>query len=799
MMSESHPHNMNKSSARRKGQTLAEFAISLPILLLLLFGVLEFGRLFQSWVTIQNSARSAARYAITGAYNDQRYDIDTLVPCTEASYSLTLDNIVVPLYDSDTSDGTSPSYTVQTFRPTTADTGSIEYTESEYLYATWYGVEDCYPDDESLQQRRDILRLATVYDEARRGAAGLLLDESLTGNAGKEDLESFLYDSWANPNPGYGQRAWFNMVMCSARQRVYQTDLTEIFNNPEDQNSQSAATRNDATRRFWTADTGMDPRFPYGACVLKERPKETITVPNPPRIPSNYDIPWQDAGGAGERITILVTYNHPLITPLGLASYVTLQARRSAVNESFRVTNAERALGPSGVGAPSFASPTPIPDTETPTSTSTPSATPTHTMTPTSTVTPTPGPFSCTDLIVNRVTFNFNEVFVEVTNNNPQPTELLSSWLVWNPGKVQSSFPGAYIGFMALNEEVYWTGQIATSPVDSANDGNFLVNSYRVVNGGTVARWKAVVINGPQVLGNYQEQWDLTGSFFVFSNPNGANCTVNLTLPPPPPPTATQPGNFTASPTFTPDCASSTVRVEFVSFDPQGDVRLRVVNNRPVVSTLLGFTINWGSTQIRLLKVVAGGNNANDLPQFGGTGVIVWQNFSNGAYPPPVASNNGGQGQWVTNFSFPPNSSTFLHLDFTGVGASSLAAFGIHPSTFNGTNFTISCGVVTNNTTVPGGTGGPGGPGGPGNPPTPSSGTIFLSDVPTPVATVTRTNTPVPGPTRTFTPIPTPPPSPTPGPSRTPTATWTVSPTPRATSTPTITPEIIGGIGGGDG
>ena len=67
MSTEDHQISRNSSDARRRGQTLAEFAISLPILLLLLFGILEFGRLFQSWVTIQNAARTAARYAITGA------------------------------------------------------------------------------------------------------------------------------------------------------------------------------------------------------------------------------------------------------------------------------------------------------------------------------------------------------------------------------------------------------------------------------------------------------------------------------------------------------------------------------------------------------------------------------------------------------------------------------------------------------------------------------------------------------------------------------------------------------------
>src|SRR3954452_13834669 len=82
---------------RRTGQTLAEFAITLPILLLLLFGIIEFGRIFQAWVTLQNSARAAARYATTGVYNTDKFklnlnvydssdatwhgDIDSIVPC----------------------------------------------------------------------------------------------------------------------------------------------------------------------------------------------------------------------------------------------------------------------------------------------------------------------------------------------------------------------------------------------------------------------------------------------------------------------------------------------------------------------------------------------------------------------------------------------------------------------------------------------------------------------------------------------------------------------------------------------
>lgn len=82
----------------RKGQALAEFALTAPLLLLLIFGIIEFGRAFQSWVTIQNSARAAARIASVGAVNwdifidpdtsdplDQQEILDFYVPCVGAS------------------------------------------------------------------------------------------------------------------------------------------------------------------------------------------------------------------------------------------------------------------------------------------------------------------------------------------------------------------------------------------------------------------------------------------------------------------------------------------------------------------------------------------------------------------------------------------------------------------------------------------------------------------------------------------------------------------------------------------
>lgn len=47
----------------QRGQTTTEFAIVLPILCLLLFGVIQFGILFNNWVTLTDAVRAGARKA----------------------------------------------------------------------------------------------------------------------------------------------------------------------------------------------------------------------------------------------------------------------------------------------------------------------------------------------------------------------------------------------------------------------------------------------------------------------------------------------------------------------------------------------------------------------------------------------------------------------------------------------------------------------------------------------------------------------------------------------------------------
>lgn len=57
---------MNLTSIRRdeKGQTATELALVLPVFCLLLFGVIQFGIIFNNYVTLTDAVRAGAREAV---------------------------------------------------------------------------------------------------------------------------------------------------------------------------------------------------------------------------------------------------------------------------------------------------------------------------------------------------------------------------------------------------------------------------------------------------------------------------------------------------------------------------------------------------------------------------------------------------------------------------------------------------------------------------------------------------------------------------------------------------------------
>lgn len=55
---------LHRGDPRPAGQSLAEFALVIPVLLLLFMGILDFGRAIYAYNTLSNAAREGARVAI---------------------------------------------------------------------------------------------------------------------------------------------------------------------------------------------------------------------------------------------------------------------------------------------------------------------------------------------------------------------------------------------------------------------------------------------------------------------------------------------------------------------------------------------------------------------------------------------------------------------------------------------------------------------------------------------------------------------------------------------------------------
>ncbi|QQE79449.1 TadE/TadG family type IV pilus assembly protein [Alicyclobacillus sp. SO9] len=55
--------------SREEGQSLIEFALVLPVLLLLLMGIVDFGRVLSAYLVVSQTARDAVRYASIGGSN----------------------------------------------------------------------------------------------------------------------------------------------------------------------------------------------------------------------------------------------------------------------------------------------------------------------------------------------------------------------------------------------------------------------------------------------------------------------------------------------------------------------------------------------------------------------------------------------------------------------------------------------------------------------------------------------------------------------------------------------------------
>ena len=75
-----------------KGQSLVEFALVLPVLILLLFGIIDFSRILHASLTMDHAGREAARAASIGKTDTE---VNATAVNNASSISLPADKVVI--------------------------------------------------------------------------------------------------------------------------------------------------------------------------------------------------------------------------------------------------------------------------------------------------------------------------------------------------------------------------------------------------------------------------------------------------------------------------------------------------------------------------------------------------------------------------------------------------------------------------------------------------------------------------------------------------------------------------------
>lgn len=96
--------NVRQMIREERGQSMLEMALVLPLLLAVVFGIIEFGHIYSTKITMNNLARQAVRTAVVSEvadYGDVEDDVEDLAD------SLGLDGATVSIPPPDGSDVTA--------------------------------------------------------------------------------------------------------------------------------------------------------------------------------------------------------------------------------------------------------------------------------------------------------------------------------------------------------------------------------------------------------------------------------------------------------------------------------------------------------------------------------------------------------------------------------------------------------------------------------------------------------------------------------------------------------------------
>lgn len=108
------------ATSRKRGQSLVEFAIILPILLTMVGAAIDIARLYQGWITLEGAARDAAEYAAT-------FDSTSTAATSDAKRIICTQTAALPGFAAPSGNPTactSPAITVTSFSVSTTATGA---------------------------------------------------------------------------------------------------------------------------------------------------------------------------------------------------------------------------------------------------------------------------------------------------------------------------------------------------------------------------------------------------------------------------------------------------------------------------------------------------------------------------------------------------------------------------------------------------------------------------------------------------------------------------------------------------
>ena len=166
---------------RTRGQAMVEFVIALPILLFVIFGIIEFARMVFAWMAVQNAARFGIRYAVTGEFDD--------------AYCVDAGNLLGAAHVGADTDGGDP--------------------QDCKIPNTYTGTDK----DEKERELIDMARLFSIRDVAVGGGTGLWLRPAVSGNYAQYlglHNEAFL----GLPNA----TGFYHVTICSNRSGQYIMD-----------------------------------------------------------------------------------------------------------------------------------------------------------------------------------------------------------------------------------------------------------------------------------------------------------------------------------------------------------------------------------------------------------------------------------------------------------------------------------------------------------------------------------------------------------------------------------------------